>query len=41
MLTYGDGITDVDLHALLAFHHAHGKIAVRHGDQPDLPLPAN
>jgi glucose-1-phosphate cytidylyltransferase len=26
MLTYGDGIADVDLEALLRFHHAHGKI---------------
>ncbi len=34
MLTYGDGITDVDLHALLAFHHAHGKIATVTGINP-------
>lgn len=27
MLTYGDGVSDVDLQALLAFHRAHGKIA--------------
>jgi glucose-1-phosphate cytidylyltransferase len=27
MLTYGDGLSDVDLHALLAFHRAHGKLA--------------
>ncbi len=27
MLTYGDGVSDVDLHALLAFHQAHGRIA--------------
>jgi glucose-1-phosphate cytidylyltransferase len=27
MLTYGDGISDVDLTALLAFHRAHGKLA--------------
>ncbi len=26
MLTYGDGVSDIDLHALLAFHKAHGKI---------------
>jgi glucose-1-phosphate cytidylyltransferase len=25
MLTYGDGVSDIDLHALLAFHQAHGK----------------
>lgn len=27
MLTYGDGVCDVDLHALLQFHRKHGKIA--------------
>ena len=27
MLTYGDGVCDVDLKQLLAFHKAHGKIA--------------
>lgn len=27
MLTYGDGVADVDLKALLAFHRSHGKIA--------------
>ena len=27
MLTYGDGVADVDLHALLRFHQAHGKLA--------------
>ncbi|HEX9792891.1 MAG TPA: sugar phosphate nucleotidyltransferase, partial [Planctomycetota bacterium] len=27
MLTYGDGVSDVDLRALLAFHRAHGKLA--------------
>jgi glucose-1-phosphate cytidylyltransferase len=26
MLTYGDGLADVDLHALLAFHRAHGRV---------------
>jgi glucose-1-phosphate cytidylyltransferase len=26
-LTYGDGVSDVDLRALLAFHAAHGKLA--------------
>ena len=26
MMTYGDGVSNVDLHALLAFHRAHGKI---------------
>ena len=27
MLTYGDGVCDVDLHALLRFHESHGKTA--------------
>jgi glucose-1-phosphate cytidylyltransferase len=27
MLTYGDGVSDVDLGALLKFHRAHGKLA--------------
>jgi len=27
MLTYGDGVCDVDLTALLEFHRAHGKLA--------------
>lgn len=27
MLTYGDGVCDVDLAKLLAFHEAHGKLA--------------
>ena len=27
MLTYGDGVSDVDLNALLAFHKSHGKTA--------------
>lgn len=27
MLTYGDGIGDIDLHAALAFHRSHGRLA--------------
>ena len=27
MLTYGDGVSDVDIPALLAFHKAHGRLA--------------
>lgn len=27
MLTYGDGLSDVDLQKLVAFHEAHGKLA--------------
>ena len=26
MLTYGDGVSDIDLRRLLDFHHAHGKL---------------
>jgi glucose-1-phosphate cytidylyltransferase len=27
LLTYGDGVADVDIRALLAFHRSHGKLA--------------
>ncbi len=27
MVTYGDGVSNVDLHALLRFHQSHGRIA--------------
>ena len=27
MVTYGDGVADLDIQALVDFHHAHGKIA--------------
>jgi glucose-1-phosphate cytidylyltransferase len=27
MLTYGDGVADIDIRRLLAFHRAHGKLA--------------
>jgi glucose-1-phosphate cytidylyltransferase len=27
MFTYGDGVADLDLQALLEFHHSHGKLA--------------
>lgn len=33
-LTYGDGLSDVDLNALLAFHQAHGKLATITGVIP-------
>lgn len=33
-VTYGDGIGDVDMDALLAFHKAHGKLATISGYQP-------
>jgi len=34
MLTYGDGVGDVDLHALLAFHKEHKKILTVTGVRP-------
>jgi glucose-1-phosphate cytidylyltransferase len=34
MVTYGDGLSDVDIKALLAFHKAHGKLATITGVQP-------
>jgi len=34
MLTYGDGLSDVDLHELLAFHRAHGKLVTITGVHP-------
>ncbi|SDD53866.1 sugar phosphate nucleotidyltransferase [Ruegeria marina] len=33
MLTYGDGVADIDLRALLMFHMAHGKIGTISGVQ--------
>lgn len=34
MLTYGDGLADVNLHELLEFHRSHGKIATVTAVQP-------
>lgn len=34
MLTYGDGVGDIDFDALLAFHKAHGKILTVSGVRP-------
>ena len=34
IMTYGDGIADVDINALLAFHKAHGKMATVTGISP-------
>ncbi len=34
MLTYGDGVANVDIRALLKFHKAHGKIATVTGVAP-------
>lgn len=35
MLTYGDGVADVDLNSLLQFHKSHGKIATVTAVQPE------
>jgi len=34
MLTYGDGVADVDISKLLAFHRSHGKLATVTSTQP-------
>jgi glucose-1-phosphate cytidylyltransferase len=34
LCTYGDGIADIDIEALLAFHKSHGKIATMTAVQP-------
>ncbi len=34
MLTYGDGVSDVDVRALLAYHRSHGKLATITAAQP-------
>lgn len=34
LLTYGDGVADIDIGALLKFHRAHGKIATVTGVRP-------
>ena len=34
MMTYGDGVADVDINELLAFHISHGKIATVTGVNP-------
>jgi glucose-1-phosphate cytidylyltransferase len=34
MLTWGDGVSDVDLDKLLAFHRAHGKLATMTAVRP-------
>lgn len=34
MLTYGDGVSDVDIRALLAFHESHGKVGTLTGVAP-------
>ncbi|MDR0890036.1 MAG: glucose-1-phosphate cytidylyltransferase [Oscillospiraceae bacterium] len=36
LMTYGDGVSDVDIHALIAFHKAHGKLATLTAVQPNV-----
>lgn len=35
MLTYGDGVADINLEELIAFHHSHSKIATLTAIQPE------
>jgi len=35
MLTYGDGVADIDINKLVAFHKAHGKAMTMTSAQPD------
>ena len=35
MLTYGDGVSDINIHDLLAFHKAHNKLATVSAVQMD------
>jgi len=36
MLTYGDGVSDVDLEALLTFHRSHGRLATLTAVRPQI-----
>jgi len=35
MLTYGDGVSDIDISKLVEFHHSHGKAITMTSVQPD------
>lgn len=35
MITYGDGVADIDINELIKFHHAHGKILTISTTQPE------
>ena len=35
MMTYGDGVSDIDINALIAFHKQHGKIATMSSVRPE------
>ena len=34
MVTYGDGVADIDINALVSFHKSHGKLATLTGINP-------
>ena len=34
MVTYGDGVADIDINALISFHRSHGKLATLTGINP-------
>ena len=34
-MTYGDGVSDVDINALLDFHKKHGKLATMSAVKPE------
>ena len=36
MVTYGDGVSDINIKDLLKFHRSHGKIATLTGVRPKL-----
>ena len=38
MMTYGDGVCDVDIRKLVEFHHSHGKIATLTAVLPEQQL---
>ena len=40
MLTWGDGVSNVDLHDLLAFHRRHGKLATVTAVRPPARFPS-
>ncbi len=35
LLTYGDGVADIDIQQLISFHHQHGKVATVTAVQPE------
>lgn len=35
MLTYGDGVSDVDIDAVVKYHESHGKLATLTAVQPE------